>query len=61
MNNHDIDKSYVSPIDTFLATFDATHEKSASQQAEIKKHLRIAALRDEAMITPDEKGVWTGF
>jgi hypothetical protein len=44
-------KAYVSPVDIFQATFDQTHLKSASQQAEIKKHQRIYALRDKAVKT----------
>ena len=43
-----IDKTYVSPYDRFLAEFDDTHEKTASQQAEIQKAQRIAKLRDKA-------------
>jgi hypothetical protein len=49
MVNPDIDKAYVSPYDRFLFEFDATHEKSASQLKEIKKHERIFALRDTPM------------
>ena len=41
------DKAYVSPIDLFQQEFDATHEKSASQKAEIKKYQKIYALRDK--------------
>jgi len=46
MNSHDIDKSYISPIDAFLTKFDLTHELSLSQELEMVKHQRIAALRD---------------
>lgn len=60
-NNHDIDKAYVSPYDRFLVGFDATHEKSASQLKEIKKHQRIAALRDEATPRDEQGGVWEEF
>ena len=61
MNKHDIDKAYVSPYDKFLYHFDATHKKSASQLKEIKKHQRIATLRDEANPKISEDEVWTGF
>lgn len=61
MSNHDIDKAYVSPYDKFLYEFDAKHEQSASQQQEIKKHARIAYLRDHAR-TKDVKGeIWEAF
>lgn len=60
MNPEDIDKAYVSPYDVFLYTFDATHPKSASQQKEIKKHQRIAKLRDVASVTDDET-LWEKF
>ena len=61
MTKHDINKAYVSPYDKFLFEFDATHEKSESQLKEIKKHQRIAALRDND--TPDNgaKEVWKDF
>lgn len=61
MNKHDIDKAYVSPYDRFLSEFDASHAKSASQIKEIKKHQRIATLRDEA--NPDNKKdeIWEDF
>lgn len=41
-------KNFVSELDQFLADFDTQHpEKSASQKASIKKHQRIAKLRDD--------------
>ena len=49
MNSYNIDKAYVSPYDRFLFEFDACHEKSASQQKEIKKYRRIFAQRDQAL------------
>ena len=61
MNKHDIDKAYVSPYDRFLFEFDATHDKSASQLKEIKKHQRIAALRDQATPKGDEEELWNEF
>ena len=41
-----IDKHFVSEIDKKLAEFDATHQKSAAQQAEYDKYRRIYQLRD---------------
>lgn len=61
MNTVDIDKAYVSPYDTFLFTFDATHEKTASQLAEIKKHDIIASKRDVACVGGDEEVIWESF
>jgi len=50
----DIDKAYISSYDKFLRNFDKTHEKSASQLAEIKKNQRIADLRDDPSLEADE-------
>ncbi len=61
MNKHDIDKAYVSPYDRFLFEFDATHDKSASQLKEIKKHQRIALLRDQANAQGSAEEIWTSF
>ena len=61
MNKHDIDKAYVSPYDRFLFEFDATHDKSLSQLKEIKKHQRIAVLRDQANTTVGEEEIWSDF
>ena len=61
MTIHDINKAYVSPYDEFLYKYDATHPKSESQLKEIKKHRRIAALRDDANLVNSEEEVWTGF
>ncbi len=61
MSKHDIDKAFVSPYDRFLYQFDATHKKSASQLKEIKKHQRIATLRDNANPSPNEEEVWQDF
>ncbi len=60
-NNQDIDKSYVSPYDKFLYEFDAKHEKSESQLKEIKKHQRIAYLRDHASPDDAQGEIWEGF
>ena len=61
MSQHDINKAYVSPYDQFLFEFDATHERSPSQLQEIKKHQRIAALRDNVMADQSGEGVWEDF
>lgn len=61
MSNLDIDKAYVSPYDKFLFAFDATHEKTESQLKEIKKHKRIASLRDNASSFKDEEAIWNEF
>jgi hypothetical protein len=41
-----IDKHFVSEIDKKMAEFNATHAKSAEQQAEFEKYQRIYRLRD---------------
>lgn len=51
----DIDKAYVSEYDTFLLAFDNDHPiKSASQQAEIKKHKLLAEKRDNPLFASDD-------
>lgn len=45
---------YVSSVDQFSAQWDATHPKSASQLAEIKKYQRIYALRDHVGSTQEK-------
>jgi hypothetical protein len=61
MSTPDIDKAYISPYDKFLYTFDANHTPSASQQKEIKKHQRIAKLRDQATPNTSDDKHWDGF
>ena len=61
MSTIDIDKAYVSPFDKVLFTFDATHEKTASQLSEIKKHQRIAFLRDNPLKSGEEEVIWDNF
>ncbi|HLB56927.1 MAG TPA: CBU_0585 family protein [Coxiellaceae bacterium] len=54
-----IDKHFVSNIDKKMAEFNATHPKSAAQQAEYEKYQRIYHLRDvptDQHIT--HKSVW---
>ncbi len=57
----DIDKAYISPIDRFLFQFDTKHGKSKSQLLEIKKHQRIALLRDHPEINESEQDIWKEF
>ncbi|OGV26768.1 MAG: hypothetical protein A3F18_02275 [Legionellales bacterium RIFCSPHIGHO2_12_FULL_37_14] len=45
-NPFNIDKSYVSPYDQFLAEFDLENELSESQLAEAEKYKLIAKQRD---------------
>jgi len=61
MSIQDIDKSYVSPIDEFLFAFDRDHEKSTSQLKEIRKHWRIAELRDHPVPLDEQNPIWTEF
>lgn len=61
MSTNDIDKAYVSPYDKFLYGFDASHNKSESQLKEIKKHKRIAELRDNKQIRDDKGEIWESF
>lgn len=61
MNKPDIDKAYVSPYDEFLFRFDRDHAKSASQLAEINKHKRIAALRDNKQEGQQTPPIWEEF
>jgi hypothetical protein len=61
MSSNDIDKAYVSPYDKFYFTFDSEHSKSASQLKEIKKHKRIALLRDNAVVVVEEEIIWSEF
>lgn len=61
MSKHDINKAFVSLYDKFLYQFDRDHEKSASQLKEIKKHQRIASLRDAPNLTPKNNDIWEEF
>lgn len=61
MSKHDIDKAYISPIDHFLYKFDQEHVETASQKKEIKKHKRIALLRDNPEAAKREDEIWTEF
>jgi len=57
----DINKAYVSPYDKFLYEFDVKHEKSPSQLKEIKKHQRIAKLRDDPQAKDQSEEIWSEF
>ncbi|MCX7118188.1 MAG: hypothetical protein NTW94_09880 [Legionellales bacterium] len=61
MKISNLNKAYVSPFDRFLFEFDAAHEKSVSQLEEIKKHQRIAALRDKACLKKQPEKIWHAF
>ena len=61
MSNSDIDKAFVSLYDKFFFEFDAQHEKSESQLKEIKKHERIAKLRDDANPQNPDSEIWSDF
>lgn len=61
MSTNDIDKAYVSPYDKFLYGFDASHNKSESQLKEIKKHERIAMLRDNKDYQGEAGEIWEDF
>lgn len=60
MNTSDIDKAYISPYDKLIAEFDSKNTKSESQIKEIKKHQRIAQLRDNAERDENDK-IWEEF
>lgn len=61
MSNNDIDKFYFSPYDKFLYEFDEKHSKSASQIKEIKKHERIAIMRDDKDYKEVKGEIWSEF
>lgn len=46
-----LNKQFISEIDQKLKEFDESHEKSDSQQAEIKKYNKINELRDNPATT----------
>ncbi len=57
-----LEKNYVADIDKLLVEFDKEHpEKSASQQAEIAKHRRIAELRDNPDAQQKPAQIWEDF
>jgi hypothetical protein len=60
-NPLDLDKFYVSPYDRFLFEFDANHAKTSSQLKEVKKHRRIAKLRDHVRSDDQTIELWDEF
>lgn len=61
MSVNDINKAYVSPYDTFLMEWDATHKKTASQIKEIEKSRRIALMRDDKDYKSEPVEIWELF
>lgn len=65
MFRFDLERNYVSPIQRFLADFDAKHpQKSNSQEKEIRKHQQIALRRDKVITSAqseEEKRLWDQF
>ncbi len=59
---NDRSQYYVSDAEKFLYEFDKTHpDKSASQLKEIKKHQRIAQLRDKPVKDESKNKLWERF
>lgn len=57
-----LQRNFVSELDIFLAQFDKNNEQlSESQLQEIRKHQRLAKLRDEAQHVEGESRLWEGF
>lgn len=61
MNNHDIDKAYISPYDKFFCEFDKDHPLSESQLIEIAKYKRIFELRDHKAPGDGADEIWKEF
>ena len=61
MNVFDINKSFVSSYDEFLAEFDRAHPLSASQIKEIATFQRIFALRDGVDAQNNQDDIWKAF
>jgi hypothetical protein len=61
MNTTDLDKAYVSPEDKFLFEFDATHKKSKSQMDELRKHAKLAKMRDDKEYVENQSEIWEEF
>ena len=56
------DINHISELDRFLSELEQLHpEKSASQQAEITKHERIAKLRDDKEAGKKDSAIWQDF
>ena len=60
MSQQNINKAFISAYDKFLYQFDELHEPSLSQLKEIKKHERIAYLRDNPA-SQKEDDIWEKF
>ena len=54
-------KEFLSEADQLLAELRAKLPKSASQQETIRKHERIAKLRDDADAAGDDSPIWEEF
>jgi uncharacterized protein YeaO (DUF488 family) len=53
---------FVSDAEKFLYEFDKTHpKKSDSQLREMKKHERVAYLRDHVVKDDNKNKLWEGF
>ena len=52
---------FISDIDKFQIDFDKTHEKSASQLAEIQRDKIISNLRDVAKSDKETDKIWEEF
>lgn len=61
MQNDEINKAYISPIDLFLYNFDQTHAPSASQIAEIEKYKKVFKLRDNPQPDGYKEKLWEEF
>lgn len=60
LNPRPID-NYVSDIDQFLTTFDASHPLNPSAAAEKQKHQKIAYLRDNPVKQNLDQVIWKDF
>lgn len=58
MSKQPINKHYVSTVDKKIREFDAAHQPSAAQQAEIEKYKRIYKMRDESTERKVKKDLW---
>lgn len=59
-----LDRKHVSDADKMLHAFDeANPEKTAAQQAEIEKFIKIDQTRDHGLSNPapEENGIWEDF
>ena len=61
MNLSKSNKNFVSPIQQYLRDFNNTHEKTASQLAEIAKHKPVFEKRDTIQKQQKEDNIWEDF